>query len=268
MKKGEIFFVLLLVSQVFMIAGDYMNRGYRSVFSVTGFILCVIADIIFLYVYFIGSQKEKVEKELEEVKFLTEMERKKNDLLSERQKKLQDKKAELEYEMNRILEKVENGESAEVVQHDIEAFQKKFEETKGKTYCSNMVVNAVIRDKDKKCEELGFDLELDLMIPNKLEVEPLHICSIFANLLDNALEAVAVLEQSKRRIELCAEIKGKYLCVKVSNTATKEHVKRKKRKNRGYGSLILRDIAQKYEGTYTTSYADGIYSATMAVKAV
>lgn len=235
MKKGNIFFVLLLVSQILMISGDYMDKGYRSVFSVTGFVLCIVADIIFLYVYFIGSKKEEIEKELEEVKFLTEVERKKNDLLSESQKQLQDKRTDLEQEM--------------------------------KCYSSNVIVNAVVREKDKRCKELGFDLELDLMIPNKLEIEPLHVCSIFSNLLDNALEAVENMEQSNRSIELCAGLKNNYLCVKVSNTASKEHVKRKKRKNRGYGSLILQDIAGKYDGTYATSYAEGIYSAAIVVKA-
>ena len=57
MKKGNIFFVLLLVSQILMISGDYMDKGYRSVFSIIGFVLCIVADIIFLYVYFIGSKK-------------------------------------------------------------------------------------------------------------------------------------------------------------------------------------------------------------------
>ena len=76
------------------------------------------------------------------------------------------------------------------------------------------------------------------------------------------------MEQSKRSIVLCAEIQNNYLCVKVSNTTSKEHVKRNKRKNRGYGSLILQDIAGKYDGTYTTFYAEGIYSAAIVVKAV
>ena len=236
MKKGNIFIVLLLLSQILMIAGSYIDKGYQSVFSIAGFILCIVVDIIFLYVYFIGSKKEKIEKELDEVRFLTEIERKKNDLLCESQKQLQDQKAELESAM--------------------------------KHYCSNVIVNAVVREKDKKCKELGFDLDLDLMIPNKLEIEPLHVCSIFSNLLDNALEAVTNMEPSNRSIQLSAKIQNNYLCVKVSNTASKEHVKRGKRKNRGYGNLILQDIAVKYDGTYTTSYADGIYTAAIVVKAV
>jgi sensor histidine kinase regulating citrate/malate metabolism len=137
-----------------------------------------------------------------------------------------------------------------------------------KCYSSNVIVNAVVREKDQKCKDLGFDLELDLMIPNKLEIEPLHVCSIFSNLLDNALEAVENMEPSKRSIQLWAEIKNNYLCMKVSNTTRKEHVRRKRRKNRGYGSLILQDIAGKYDGTYTTSYAEGIYSAAVVVKVV
>ena len=52
MKKRSIFFLVLLISQIFMVSGDYINKSCRSVFSVAGFIFCIIADIIFLYVYF------------------------------------------------------------------------------------------------------------------------------------------------------------------------------------------------------------------------
>ena len=268
MKKGNLFFLILLASQICMVVGDYMSMGYQSAFSYAGIILGVIADIVFLHILVRGAKKEEIEKRLEEVRYLNEIEQKKNDLIAQQQKSLQEMRSNLEKHMQDIMKRIEYSERTEEITQDIDKFQKYLEATKGNIYCQNTVANAVIREKDKRCKELGIALDTDLIIPRKLEVEPLHVCSIFSNLLDNALEAVEELDESKRKIKLHAELKGSYLLVKVKNTATREHASRKRRKERGYGSLILNDIAKKYEGSYTTAYDNGEYVAAIVVKAV
>lgn len=268
MKKENLFFLILPFSQILIVAGDYMSMGYRSVFAYAGMILGVIADIILLYVLVRGAQKEKVEKELEEVRYLNEIENRKNNLLWQQQNNLQEMRTNLENRIQYIMNRLEDSERSKEIAQEIDNLQKHLESAKENNYCQNAVVNAVVSEKDKNCRHLGFALDVDLIVPGKLAVEPLHICSIFSNLLDNALEAVEELEESKRKIEIRAELKGNYLFVKVRNTSTKEHAGRKRRKERGYGSLILNDIAKKYDGNYVTSYKDGYYSAVVAVKAV
>ena len=75
-------------------------------------------------------------------------------------------------------------------------------------------------------------------------------------------------EGTENTISVDSAIKGNYLFVKVKNPSTKDYVNRKRRKERGYGTQILADIANKYDGKYEVIFKNGIYSATVMVKAV
>jgi len=247
MKKGYIYLGILLLSQILIEGGvePYCDMGTPSKYLYIARIWSVFADILLVYVLNISFQRTKIEKEMNEIQYLTEIVRNINKLLVKQQRILQCFKLELETEMNHIIQKVEQNK-----------------------YCDNAIVNAVICDKEKRCMKLGVDLDIDLLIPAQISVEPLHVCSIFSNLLDNAIDAVTEIEQSKRKIELCGAINGSYMCIKVKNPTTKDYAYRKRRKGHGYGSIILLDIARKYNGTYTGNYDNGIYTAAIAVKAV
>ena len=157
---------------------------------------------------------------------------------------------------------------AQKMQQDMMRMQEELENSRPNAYCKHAVINAVLSEKEKTCTELGCSFETDLIIPGKLNVEPLNICSIFSNLLDNAIEAVGELPEKERKISVHGELRGNYLFVKVKNPTTKEHAQRKRRQGRGYGTQILQDIAKKYDGQYVASFEKGIYTAMVGVKAV
>ena len=267
MKKEYLFFLVFPISQIMMIAGDYEALKNMDILGNVGVVLSVIADIVLLYVLIHGSKKEKLEKELERVRYLNEIESERNSIMEKRQKELLEMKNSFEKRISAINDSLASGDR-ERAELDIDKLQEDLERSKPNTYCKHAVVNAVLSEKEKVCSKLGFSLDTDLMIPAKLNVEPLNVCSIFSNLLDNAIEAVKALPEGERRINVHGEMKGNYLFVKVENPATKEHAQRKRRKDRGYGTQILEDIAKKYDGQYVAAYENGVYAATVGVKAV
>ena len=267
MKKEYLLFLVLPISQIMMIAGDYEALKNMDVLGSVGIILSIIADLVLLYVLIHGSKKEKLEKELERVRYLNEIESERNSIMEKRQKELVEMKDSFEKRIAEINDSLAAGDK-ERAEQDIDKLQEELDRSRPNTYCKHAVVNAVLSEKEKVCKGLGFSLDTDLMIPAKLEVEPLNMCSIFSNLLDNAIEAVEALPENKRKISVHGEMKGNYLFVKVENPATKEHAQRKRRKERGYGTQILEDIAKKYDGQYVASFENGVYAATVGVKAV
>lgn len=267
MKKEYLLFLVFPISQLMMIAGDYEALKNMDILGTVGIALSIIADIVLLYVLIHGSKKEKLEKELEKVRYLNEIESERNRIMEKRQKELFEMKHSFEKRISEINDNLAQGNKAQAEQ-DIDRLQEELERSRPNMYCKHAVVNAVLSEKDKVCSELGFSLDTDLMIPAKLNVEPLNICSIFSNLLDNAIEAVEELPENERKISVLGEMKGNYLFVKVENPATKEHAQRKRRKDRGYGTQILQDLAKKYDGQYVAAYEKGVYAATVGVKAV
>ena len=267
MKKEYLLFLVFPISQLMMIVGDYEALKNMDILGNVGIILSVIADIVLLYVLIYGAKKEKLEKELEKVRYLNEIESERNHIMEKRQKELFDMKNSFERRISEINDSIASGNRIQAEQ-DIDRLQEELENSRPNAYCKHAVINAVLSEKEKTCTELGCSFETDLIIPGKLNVEPLNICSIFSNLLDNAIEAVGELPEKERKISVHGELRGNYLFVKVKNPTTKEHAQRKRRQGRGYGTQILQDIAKKYDGQYVASFEKGIYTAMVGVKAV
>ena len=267
MKKEYLLFLVFPISQIMMIAGDYEAFKNMDILGDVGIVLSILADLILLYIVVRGSQKEKLEKELENVHYLKEIESERNRIMEKRSKELLEMKEYFAKRIAEINDRLAVGD-AEHAEEDMDQLQEELKKNETREYCKHAVVNAVLNEKEKACKGLGFSLETELLIPSQLQVEPLNICSIFSNLLDNAIEAVENMEEEARRISVHGELKGNYLFIKVKNPATQEHVQRSKREEHGYGVQIIKDIAQKYDGQYLVTYENGIYTAVVIVKAI
>ena len=99
------------------------------------------------------------------------------------------------------------------------------------------------------------------MFSEVCSVAPLDLCSMFSNLLDNAIRACEELPEDKRIIDLSARNQGDYLLIRCDNPAL-EHPGNQPQ-GTGYGKKILRDIAERYHGEFQTSFADGVFTARL-----
>ncbi len=265
MKKENLFFLVIPLSQILMVLEPILEKRPFNFWGYAGLIFSIAADILLLYILFRSSGRERMQRKLQELTYLQETEHMQNEILEEKQQKLLLMRSDLEKRLDEIRESLRQGEQ-ETAQREMDEFQESLEKTRPVTYCSNAIVNAVVHEKKKKLHDLKVKTEIDLKVPRGLEIDPLHLCSIFSNLLDNALEALSELPPEQRSFEMHAEIKGAYLFVRVKNTATKEHAFRKRRKGHGYGTWILEYISQNYEGNYQAKYENGWYTVTIMIK--
>ena len=136
--------------------------------------------------------------------------------------------------------------------------------TKEYVYCADPVVNAIMAENERECKKKGIRFGYNLEIMQPLKINPVVICSIFSNLLRNALAATTEVEdKSKAAIEIKATIKGDYLVVKVNNTFS---ALKKKNQRKGYGLDILRNLVEKYNGQMDVVVKDGNYSTSISVE--
>ena len=113
------------------------------------------------------------------------------------------------------------------------------------------------------CEQHQIDFVTDLSFPFDLYVDDVMLCSLFSNLLDNAIHAVEDMDPGKRWIRISAITEGGFLVVKTRNPSGKpEPVKR----GHGKGTVILQEIAEMYGGMYQTEYWDGIFTAVVNIE--
>lgn len=134
--------------------------------------------------------------------------------------------------------------------------------------CSNPVVDAFLYGRVKEAEAQGVAIDTNIILPNELPVSNTDLIIVFGNLMDNAVEACAKVEDPA--IQMNAHVEKGYLVITESNPAAPEPEQRKQRRipelERGVGMHILRSVAEKYHGSCMSETRDGQYSASVFLR--
>lgn len=138
------------------------------------------------------------------------------------------------------------------------------QKSRERVWCENTLLNVLVYDKTEKAEKCEVCLEAVLKIPDELSVHPLELCSVFSNLLDNAIEAASGVEDAERKILLRAAMFSGTMVIKVKNPYAPNAVNdpARYRKNdgvHGIGLKIVKKIAEKYHGGISIKRQEGIF---------
>lgn len=120
--------------------------------------------------------------------------------------------------------------------------------------CSNNVVNSIINLELSKAKMYNVKLNLKIVVPPVLPFEDNDIVSLLTNMIDNALENYDG-EKEDEGISVCILKQNDYIRFFVSNPIDlakydKNNLlkTRKDEKRHGYGTKIIKNIADKYKG--------------------
>lgn len=139
-------------------------------------------------------------------------------------------------------------------------------------YCGDTTVNAVLSVKENLMERCGIRLTCHIDIPHELPFDKTDICALFANALDNAIEACSRLETETREITLESKAQKGLFCLKVVNPAPGQDdpadraqakrgffpaTSKQDKENHGVGLKSMAEIASRYQGTLEFRQKDG-----------
>ena len=79
-----------------------------------------------------------------------------------------------------------------------------------KTVCSNPAVNAVLNYYMEIAKMEKIPLSVDISLPKEMDISDNELCSIFGNILENAINACREIEAYKRFIRLTAAVRNDY----------------------------------------------------------
>ena len=140
----------------------------------------------------------------------------------------------------------------------VESLKTRLENIRETVYCENHIVNIILTLKIQEARAAGIDPEVLISIPEDIRIEKMDLCSVFSNILDNAIESCRKVPEGKK-MEIKARMKLGYLVIKVTNTyneiiktAEGELASQKEdSENHGLGLKIIADIAKKYSGDFS-----------------
>ncbi|WP_295579809.1 sensor histidine kinase [uncultured Oscillibacter sp.] len=135
-------------------------------------------------------------------------------------------------------------------------------------YTENFLVNAILAGRLGPAREKGVRVECRVRVPEELPIADADLCTLLANLLDNAAEACERLPESADRfIQLSLEARQELLLVTCANSAlpvTAEADRLPTSKSdpdsHGLGIPAMRRVAEKYDGALEVSQTGGVFT--------
>ena len=132
-------------------------------------------------------------------------------------------------------------------------------------YCDNGILNIIVNQLAKDCEENGISLFCDIREQSVSFIDDIDISPLFGNLLSNAFEAAK--ESEEKIIELDVQFKPtqKMTIVRVMNSCQEPPQKdsegllltnKKDKEKHGYGQKSIVRIVNKYNGQADNYYDD------------
>lgn len=148
--------------------------------------------------------------------------------------------------------------------------------SKGRVFCKNSIVNAVVNAKYNRACEAGIDCFVHIEIDRLLFVDDVDICTIFSNTLDNAIEACMQIEDTKGFISMKARCtKNRFFSFEIKNSRNGQipihevkgrfQSKKQNEKDHGIGLENVKEVVARYEGTMDISYTEEEFQVVILI---
>ncbi len=276
---------LFPVSQLFMLEAFVYYITFQSVKRrcfypwaivcvMVGIILYILADIFLFQVILADSQRERLAAQLEVMNLQAGRELEYYHFINE---KIQESR-KLRHDFGNQLQTVycmirsDRASEQEIAAGLSMELEKCGESGFQADFCENRIVNVILEEKTRMAAGQGISLQASVTLPEEFFVEKVDLCSIFSNLLDNAIHAAARVSEN-RHVQVTASVSGGCCRVTTVNPCSRDSEQPsvpafaagKMDVHGGYGLWILRSIGEKYGGELITQEENGQFTASLTL---
>ena len=246
-----------------------MVQANSTLVLTISFLTFLVADIVYLYFMADLEKKAALEREVSSLKYARQLEEQHFKQIEEKRYEV----AKIRHDINNQLASIKSmvhSRHIEQAEELIGELENTVRNTQEYRYCSIPVVNAVISEKNKEAEKYGIRLVTKIDIPDSAGITQHHLCSAFANMIDNAIRAergFTEKDSDKKIINVDAVSDSVSVYITVRNYVSGVEISREDDSSlHGYGQQILGDIAQIYSGRFEKSEKNGEYTCTLVMQ--
>lgn len=280
MNRRTLIFMLFPTSQVLILciiiklimANSENATAEITYFTLACIIICVISDVLCYRGLIQNSQLYETKMRNEQLEY----ERSTQYRYYEKINELQHEIMKYRHDFNNVLTTAMNlytyPDTAEKGKEMLDELSRKNQSNKIPFYCANNIVNAILWDKSNAAKESGVTLNCDASLSNDIPVDDVDLCCLIVNMLDNAIRGAKAAESDKSIGIKIKEENGR-IYISVSNYAdmpdfesTEKLPSTKANKNHGYGTEIIRNIVQKYDGDVLFTCKDRKFSTALSIR--
>ncbi len=225
--------------------------------------------IAFLFLMFdlaLSGKKYRIENERERRRILEEKYRNLNEIYGKNAKLYHD----LNNHLNLLWQLLDEGkiEAAKTYISDISEPIRNMQKV---AWTGVDLVDVVLNSKVEMMQEKNIDYQINVELPQNTGISEADICTIFSNLLDNAIEAVEKLPRQEMPIKITMRSIKKILFIQIENPCGEVEIpegglpetSKKEKGKHGWGLWNVADIAEKYQGTFQVESEKGIFRSVV-----
>ena len=139
------------------------------------------------------------------------------------------------------------------------------------------MLDCIVAMKAGKMKEEGIAFNLDGVVDGGLSMKPMDICRIFANSLDNAIEAVEGLKDgTPKSISMQIKRTERFFVVRISNSTDGKvdveklvgasgYSSKKDKEHHGFGIMNIRKAVEEYNGMTKFESTDGEFAISVMI---
>ena len=280
MNRRTLIFMLFPTSQVLILcvimklimANSENATAEITYFTLACVVICVISDVLCYRGLIQNSQLYETKMRNEQLEY----ERSTQYRYYEKINELQHEIMKYRHDFNNVLTTAMNlytyPDTAEKGKEMLDELSRKNQSNKMPFYCANNIVNAILWDKSNTAKESGVTLDCDASLSNDIPIDDVDLCCLIVNMLDNAIRGAKAAE-SEKSIGIKIKEENGRIYISVSNYAdmpdfesTEKLPSTKANKNHGYGTEIIRNIVQKYDGDVLFTCKDRKFSTALSIR--
>ncbi|HHD2753345.1 TPA: sensor histidine kinase [Clostridium perfringens] len=156
------------------------------------------------------------------------------------------------------------------MQEYVNSLSNRVPSNKDKKICGNKIVNAICVEKAYICKEKNINISFDIVIEKELNIDIIDICTVFGNLIDNAIEACDK-NLGEKFIQVSSRVHLNKLHVKVINSKENKVKKCNGKfisskddiKNHGIGIENVKQAVSKNEGYIEFKDSKNMFDVTL-----
>ncbi len=146
-------------------------------------------------------------------------------------------------------------------------------------FSKNQLLNHIMGYAIKEAEQKNISFKHDIDLPENIKINDSDFYSLFINIIDNAIEACAAIEDnSPKDIELVCNIKNEFMHVSCMNSKNNDIIMEdgryistkssatKSDTRRGLGMGIIEEIVEKYHGVLDIEYDRNRFIIKLVIK--
>lgn len=265
--------IALMVSTIYTIPISYANIRVGKVYA-KGFIITIFELALYLIVFilFYIFSKTTIEKtKLTERNNILEIQKSYTESLQSYIKYTSKARHDFKHSVH-VMSRLADEGNLSALKDYIAQYENSLTVTAPVRICKSEALNALFNHYRQQAIENNVDINWRIDLPDKSRILDVDLCSIFGNILENAIDGCCTVEEGKRYFNLTSEIKGDCLYIVSTNNFGKplrmdgEEFSSTKHQGKGIGLYSMKSITDVYDGIFEAGNNDGEFFVNIVMK--